>query len=165
MNMRYKLSAATVAVLLATGANAATETTTFTVSATVTNACSVSASNLAFGNINPLTNATTATDATTTVSVTCSNGTAYNVGLNAGAATGATVTARKMVSGTNTLSYALYRDSARTANWGSTVGTDTVAGTGSGAAQSLTVYGRVPSGQQSTPVGAYTDTITVTVTY
>ncbi len=48
--------------------------------------------------------------------------------------------------------------------WGNTIGTDTVAGTGTGSNQSLTVYGRVPV--QSTPVGAtYTDTVIVTVTY
>jgi spore coat protein U-like protein len=67
-------------------------------------------------------------------------------------------------SGSNFINYALYRDSARTANWGNTVGTDTVSGTGTGANQSLTVYGRVPA--QTTPVaGTYTDTIVVTVTY
>lgn len=154
-----------VLMLTAGSAYAATESTTFTVGATVADSCSVSASNLAFGNIDPLLNSTTATDATTTISVTCANGTAYNVGLNAGTATGATVTARKMTSGTNTLDYALYSDSGRTTNWGNTVGTDTVAGTGSGAAQSLTVYGRVPSGQVSAQTGSYSDTITVTVTY
>jgi spore coat protein U-like protein len=48
--------------------------------------------------------------------------------------------------------------------WGNTVGTDTVAATGSGAAQSYTVYGRITA--QTTPApGTYTDTITVTVTY
>jgi len=48
--------------------------------------------------------------------------------------------------------------------WGNTIGTNTVASTGTGAAQSFTVYGRIPS--QTTPAPAtYTDTITVTVTY
>ena len=48
--------------------------------------------------------------------------------------------------------------------WGNTVGTNTIAGTGSGGSQSYTVYGRVPP--QTTPAAAtYTDTITVTVTY
>jgi spore coat protein U-like protein len=51
-----------------------------------------------------------------------------------------------------------------TSNWGQTVGTDTVSSTGTGAVQSFTVYGQVPA--QSTPApGAYSDTITVTVTY
>ena len=63
-----------------------------------------------------------------------------------------------------TLAYALYQDSAHTINWGNTVGTDTVSGTGNGSAQTLTVYGEVPAGQSVTP-GAYTDTITATITY
>jgi spore coat protein U-like protein len=51
-----------------------------------------------------------------------------------------------------------------TQNWGQTIGTDTVAATGNGAAQPFTVFGQVPA--QTTPSpGLYTDTITVTVTY
>ena len=62
------------------------------------------------------------------------------------------------------LSYAMYTDSARSVNWGQTIGTDTVVGTGNGASQALTVYGSVPAGQYVAP-GAYSDTITATVTY
>jgi spore coat protein U-like protein len=48
--------------------------------------------------------------------------------------------------------------------WGITIGTDTVSATGNGAAQTHTVYGRVPA--QTTPAPAtYSDTVTVTVTY
>lgn len=142
--------------------SAATTTTTFGVSATVSSSCSVSASALGFGTIDPL--AGTDTDATTTIDVTCSNSTTYDVGLDAG--TNSTdVTARKMSDGgTNTLNYSLYSDSGRTTNWGNTVGTDTVSGTGNGSAQTLTVYGRVPSQTTATPA-SYSDTITVTVTY
>ena len=67
-------------------------------------------------------------------------------------------------SGGATITYSLYSDSGHTTVWGNTVGTNTVSATGNGAAQSYTVYGRVPS--QSTPAAAtYTDTVTVTVTY
>ena len=60
--------------------------------------------------------------------------------------------------------YELYRNSARTQRWGNTLNTDTVVGSGNGANQNLTVFGRVPN--QSTPsAGTYNDTITVTVTY
>jgi len=48
--------------------------------------------------------------------------------------------------------------------WGNTVGTNTVAGTGTGNSQSLTVYGNVPA-QATPPAATYNDTITVTVTY
>lgn len=142
-----------------------TTTTTFGASATVTSTCTVSAANLSFGNVDPLVNATTATAAQADITVTCTKGTTYDVGLDAGLATGATVTTRAMTSGANTLSYGLFSESTHTTNWGNTVNTDTVSGTGTGASQILTVYGQIPSGQNTTPAGAYTDTITVTVTY
>jgi spore coat protein U-like protein len=141
---------------------ATTTTSTFTVQITITASCTInSASTLNFGSQGVL---TANVDQTSTIQVQCTNTTPYNIGLNAGTATGATVTTRKMTSGSNTVSYALYSDSGRTTNWGNTVGTDTVAATGTGASQSFTVYGRVPA--QTTPAPAtYTDTITVTVTY
>lgn len=88
-----------------------------------------------------------------------------NVGLNAGTATGATVANRSMTGPASTLlGYKLFSNSARTINWGNTVGADTVAGSGTGLAQSLTVYGQIPAGQYVKP-GSYTDTITATITY
>jgi spore coat protein U-like protein len=139
---------------------AATATATMAVTATVDSTCLISATPLAFGAY-----AGTQTDATSTLTVTCSNTTPYNVGLDAGLATGATVTSRAMTGPASaTLAYALFQETTRTTNWGNTVGTDTVAGTGNGSAQGLTVYGRVAAGQFVTP-GAYSDTITATVTY
>jgi spore coat protein U-like protein len=137
-----------------------TATGTFSVTATVVPGCSISASALAFGTYT----GSAALNGTTTVSVNCPSGTPYNVGLDQGQASGATVTTRQMMNGTNPLNYALYSNSGRTTNWGKTVGTDTVAGTGSGSTQSLTVYGQIPAGQKPVP-GSYTDTITASVTY
>ncbi len=103
-------------------------------------------------------------DQTSAIQVQCTNTTPYNIGLDAGTGAGATVTTRKLTGGGATINYSLYSDSARTSVWGNTIGTNTVASTGTGAAQSFTVYGRIPS--QTTPAPAtYTDTITVTVTY
>jgi len=62
------------------------------------------------------------------------------------------------------LAYKLFSNSGHTTNWGNTVGTDTVAGTGTGAAQSLTVYGQITAAQFVRP-GSYTDTVTATITY
>jgi spore coat protein U-like protein len=120
----------------------------------------VSATALAFGTYTGV-----AVPSTSTVSVTCTNTTPYNVGLSAGVSTGATVLARKMTGpGSALLGYALFSDSARLVNWGQTIGTDTVTGTGNGSAQALTVYGQLAASQYVAP-GAYTDTITATVTY
>jgi spore coat protein U-like protein len=136
-----------------------TATQSFNVSVTVLSGCTITATTLAFGNYTG-----SLINSTSTVSVTCTNTTPYNVGLNAGTATGATVTTRKMQHGTATLAYFLYTDSTHTTNWGNTVGTDTKTGTGSGALQALTVYGQLPA-RQVVALGNYTDTITATVTY
>ena len=165
-NVKFRGYAAALAVLffiaLGSPLYAATATTTMTVQMTITATCLVnSASTLNFGTQGVL---SANVDQTSTVQVTCTNTTPYNIGLDAGTGTGATVAARKLTSGANTVNYTLYSNSTRTTLWGNTVGTDTVAATGNGAAQSYTVYGRVPSQAAPAP-GTYTDTITVTVTY
>jgi spore coat protein U-like protein len=135
-------------------------TASFTVTAVVQATCLVSATNMAFG-----TYTGAVATSTSAVSVTCTNTTPYNIGLSAGLATGATVTTRKMTGPASaTLNYALFRDSARTLNWGNTVGTDTISSTGNGSAQLSSVFGKLAVGQLVTP-GAYSDTIIVTVTY
>jgi spore coat protein U-like protein len=140
----------------------ATATTTLTVQVAITATCTInSASALNFGTQGVL---AANVDQSSTIQLTCTNTTPYNIGLNAGTGTGATVATRKLTSGANTINYTLYSNSGRTTVWGNTVGTDTVAATGNGAAQNYTVYGRIPA-QTSPAPGSYTDTITVTVTY
>lgn len=140
----------------------AVTSTTFQVTATVSSACSVTAANLAFGTYNPL--SPSAATATTTVTVQCTLLSAYTIGLNAGTGASATVSARKMTKGTDTLDYSLYQDASHAQVWGETIGTDTVAGVGTGAGQVVTVYGQIPA-SQNVNVGAYADTIIVSVNY
>lgn len=140
---------------------AATTTTTFTVTLTLQNDCQITANALNFGSSGVIAGNI---DQTTTLTVTCSNGATYDVGLNAGSAPGSTIPNRLLAgSGTPTVAFQLYRDSGHSLIWGETAGT-TVGGTGTGAAQTLTVYGRVPS--QTTPAaGTYSSTVTATVTF
>ncbi len=134
-------------------------TSYFTLTVSVSPACSISANPLAFGNYSSV-----VLDSTTTLSVTCTDTTPYNVGLNAGTATGATVTSRMMTGpGAATLNYALYSNSGYSTNWGNSTGS-WVAGTGTGSAQTLTVYGQIPGGQYPT-AGVYKDTVIATVNY
>ena len=63
------------------------------------------------------------------------------------------------------LAYELYRDSARSLRWGNTLTVDTASGTGTGSAQQLTIYGRVPPVSGQPPAGTYNDQVTVTITY
>lgn len=155
--------AACFAVLtcLTSPALAATATGSFAVRITITTECKlVSASDLDFGSHGVI---DANLDSTSTISVQCTTGTPYNVGIGLGS--GASLTARLMTGpGAATVSYNLYRDVNHTNVWGTTVLTDTVSGTGNGAVQPITVFGRVAP--QSTPgAGAYSDTVAVTVTY
>jgi spore coat protein U-like protein len=134
-------------------------TTTWT--ATVLANCSVSATGVDFGSSGPI---TSNVDAAGTVTVHCTNSTPYAVALNGGNSGASDPTQRKMSKGSETITYGLYQNSACSQPWGSTTGTNTVAGTGTGGNQALTVYGRVAS--QTTPSpGTYTDSVVVTVTY
>ena len=138
---------------------AATATGTFAVTATVQATCLVSATPLAFG-----TYTGTVLNNTANLTITCTNTTPYNILLNPGTSTGATVTTRKMTFGAFTLGYTLSANVGQTTNWGQTIGTDTVVGTGNGTAQTVTVYGQLTAGQFVNP-GAYADTITATISY
>jgi spore coat protein U-like protein len=154
--------AAIVGLVAAKPALAASATTTFTSQVALTATCVInSAAALNFGNQGIL---AANVDQSSTIQVTCTNTTPYNIGLDAGTGSGATVGSRKMTSSGATVNYTLYQDSAHTTVWGTTIGSDTQPGTGNGTSQNYTVYGRVPP--QTTPApGIYTDTITVTVTY
>jgi spore coat protein U-like protein len=131
--------------------------TTFSVRAQIDSNCHVTAQDIDFGTQGVL---ATNVDATGEVSVLCTNGTPYEIGLNGGLAA-APPTARHLT-GPATILYGIYRDAARTQAWGETVGT-TAAGSGNGLAQPLVTYGRVPP-QSATP-GSYQDSVIATVTY
>ena len=142
--------------------SATTTTTTFTATITLAATCLInSASALNFGSAGVL---TANVDQTSTIAVQCTNTTPYNIGLDAGTGTGATVAVRKLSTGGATVNYTLYSDSGRTTIWGNTVSTDTVADQpNGGSAFGGALY---TTTSQTTPApGTYTDTVTVTVTY
>ena len=152
------------AATFAAPAFASTASSTLNVDATVTANCTVSTSAISFGNVNPISGSNV--DASGGITVTCTNGTAWTAAAGVGSGTGASFASRKMSSGGNSLAYNIYTDSGRTSVWGDGTGsTATLGNTGSGAAQSVTVYGRVGSGQTAVPPGSYADTVAVTVTY
>jgi spore coat protein U-like protein len=154
--------AAMFAMLSFGAAFASPTTSTFQVQVTVQASCTiVSSPTVDFGTQGAF---TANVDQASIIQVQCTNTTPYDIGLNAGTGSGATVAVRKMTSGGATVNYSLYTNNARTTVWGNTIGTNTVSSTGSGNAQNVTVFGRVPS--QTTPAPAtYTDTIVATVTY
>jgi spore coat protein U-like protein len=133
----------------------------FTVSATVPAKCTVSTATLNFGARTAL---TANVDASTNLSVACSNGLPYQIQLGTGGFGTATPTTRRMTKAAEFVTYALYRDAARTLAWGWTLGSNTFSGTGTGLPVSLPVYGRVPVQATPTP-GLFTDTVVITVNY
>jgi spore coat protein U-like protein len=154
----------TVTLSANTAGDFPTATATFNTNASVAAQCNVSAANLSFGTVDPV---SSQVDATTALTVNCTKNSAYTVGLDAGVTAGATIAQRLMANGADTMQYNLYTNAARSSIWGNTVGSWVSGnGAGLGIAQTLTVYGRVASGQTNLAVGNYQEnTITVTVTY
>jgi len=161
---RFPLAVAGLLAILTGPALAATDTTTFNVTIDITASCNVDGAaptDVAFGS-QPST--ATNVDANGNLAVLCTPSTAYTIALNSGQ-NGANVNGRAMANGTTLVPYQLYRAAARGASdvWGETTGTNTVAGTGNGAIQNISIYGRVPSA--NFPVQAYSDVVTATLTF
>ena len=139
--------------------------------------CTVASVPVAFPSYNPLSGLTVTS--TGTVALTCTGVallglTSINVDYTISLSTGGSgsYSPRKMSWLTNNLNYNLYKDIGYSQNWGDgTGGSTTVTG---GIHQSgllvtsvtvnIPVYGSIP-GSQNIPAGAYTDVITITVTY
>jgi spore coat protein U-like protein len=159
-------SDACTAHLLYAGHN---KTSTENVKAAVTKSCSASiATNLLFGAYDPIvTNKSVALNGTATASVNCTITVPYVVTAGQGTYPGSGSTdpapVRQMANGTYRLGYSIYQDLGRTTVWGNTAGTG-LAGTGSGSAQTITLYGQIPAGLNQ-PSGTYTDTVILSVTY
>jgi spore coat protein U-like protein len=105
----------------------------------------------------------------TTISVTCSSGTSFAIGLDVGThSTGAGSTAQRyLANGSSTIAYELCRDSGCSVPWGDgTNAGSTVAGSAyaSGGAQPFLVFSLITV-PLSASVGTYTDTISVKVSF
>jgi spore coat protein U-like protein len=132
----------------------------FNVNATATNNCTIGTTPLSFAASGTL---SAAVRGTSTLTVQCVNNDAFQIALNGGS-TANNVAARQMKN-TGTTEKVSYQLSATLDGplWGDgTAGTTMYAGTGNGAGQTVTVYGRVPA--QGTPSpGSYKDTVTATI--
>jgi len=155
-------------VLAAIPARAATSAGTVTVKATVAKSCSITNGTLDFAAYDP--NAAGNLDQATTITVSCTKGTAWVVGLNQGA-NGPATRNMKDTAGTDLLHYELYADSGRTQAFtnGTTASATVASGTGIGgngaaAAQVVNIYGRIFPNQFVT-ASSYQDTVTATVNY
>lgn len=169
----YLTLAAASALSLATGVASAAAVTgspgigSMNVTATVTTACNdLTVSDMDFGS-HP--QSEDSFDATTTVSVTCGTGVAYSVELDYGANGLGTLRQLADSGSGEFLDYVLYQPgpggaSAKTTEWGLTADGAQYDGTGSGAAQALTVTGTVTYHSGTSP-GTFSDLVTVTLSF
>jgi spore coat protein U-like protein len=122
--------------------------------------CTVSTSGLNFGVYDVFSSFND--DVTGTINVNCKSHASYSISLSSGSGSYAS---RTLVNGGKTLLYNLYLDSTRLTIWGDgSAGTGTFSGNNSGTNVATTVYGRIPA-RQNASVGAYSDVITVTITF
>ncbi len=142
--------------------NGVPKSASFDVSMRIIADCVISANGIDFGQTQGVLNQSVTGNSS--INVTCTNTTPYNIGLNAGTGTGSSGTTRYLSgtgANTGTVRFNLYQ-APGSGQWGNTQGTDTVGGTGNGTQQTLTVYGEIPA--QATPApDAYKSTITATV--
>jgi spore coat protein U-like protein len=108
-------------------------------------------------------------DAAGAISVACTNGTSYTVGLDVGDG-GGDYTTRTLDGACAKLNFNLYRNAGRSEVWGDgTGGSHLVSGIGAGLgipqSQSHDVYSRIPKEQFLAVPGSYSSTIEVTITY
>ncbi len=130
--------------------------------------CTVANATLAFGAYNPVIG--TPTTANVSITVTCSavvsltTQVPYTLLLSAGSGT---ITNRKMVGGANSLPYNIYTTSSYTTVWDNTTGVSgnvTVTALLGQGTDTQTAYGRILA-MQPVPVGTYTDSLTITVSF
>lgn len=129
----------------------------------VEGACSITTTGVNFGAYDVFDSAPV--DSTGSVRYQCSGGTGtFTISLGTGSSS--TFQPRTMGSGPNRLSYNLYLDAARTTIWGDATGGTSwfMASNPSSKAVVLTVFGRIPSGQD-VAAGSYSDTIVVTIQF
>ena len=156
---RTLLASAAVAVFSGS-ALAGTATSTLSVRVVVQPTCTVDGATLDFGSYT----SGQPTDLNAFAQIAYNNCPAGQLRFQLDGGANGTTTARKMSNGSGSLlSYKMFRDSARTQNFGQTTEARlvTLAAVGSGV---VGVYGRIPAAQ-AVPAGTYTDTVVVTMDF
>ena len=166
-----KLKLAIVSAMLvgsagfSTAGYAATAAGNMLVTTDVSLSCSMTVGAMNFANYDP----SSVEDllGSATIESTCTSGGTAKITMGEGSSpnTGSLPSApdRRMVLGSEYLSYAIYSDTGRTTVWGDTA--DTGKGiTGTGSASDTLVYGKITAGQ-AVGSGTFGDSVVVTLTY
>lgn len=142
------------AAFLASTAHSATETSTFDVTAEVAASCQITTNPLAFGAFDP----SVGTTGSSALDVACTSGSTGTVTLSS-------ANTWTMIDGADTLAYGLFTDAGHITAWDSTTVGQTVTGAGLSTPTSFTVHGKIDAQPAAKVSAAYSDTVTVTVTY
>ncbi len=145
-----------------TPASAGQATNTLPATVNVASGCALTTRPLTF--VAPSATAAVLLDATSDLTVTCTPDTEYAIAIDRGQ--NSTLLNRRMVStstGTHVV-YDVFRDPLRLLMWGNTALTDVNGNSGTGAPQSITIYGRVPAAALIA-AGDYRDLLTVALNF
>ncbi|POA22240.1 MULTISPECIES: Csu type fimbrial protein [unclassified Pseudomonas] len=143
-------------------------TATLTVNLTVSNDCTITAPNIAFGSAPVISAFTPVTGQT--INLACTKGSAYTVGLSDGQNPASVGGRRRMISGSNYLAYDIFK-SAGTTRWGS-VGsarrssTDAEVNPGNGLGTGSQIFNynaKIYTDQTTPPAGTYLDNVVLDV--
>lgn len=160
----YALTA--TAAFVASPSLAQTDTDALSVTATVNATCGITSTTaLAFGAV---TQSATDIDSSGTVELICTSSTPWFLSAATGANPTGAQNRMKHSLLSEYLNYDIYADTGRITPFpivAGTLGSGDTGGIGTGLAQSVTVFGRIPAGQAVPTPGSYADTVTMTVTY
>lgn len=167
---RTKLGAVIIAALSGTAMAAGTATANFEATATLNASCTLSADNMNFGSISPSTSGFAT--ATGNLTATCTKDIPYKIAMGVGISGADSVLTRAMIGGvgnTDKLSYNMYFLAIYVPRniWGGGLsGTqmNVPEFVGTGSAQSIPIYGRMPLNQYVVPDN-YSDTLMLTLEY
>lgn len=163
-----KKMTAIVAIALTASATPsfAQDTGSLDVTAEVLSSCNiVSTSTLAFGSVDQ---SAANIDNQGSVSLICTATTPWVLHTDDGINASGAQKRMKHASQADTLNYEIFTDNGRSVPFPTVAGTPgsgPASNTGNGQAQTVTVFGRIPSGQTLPRPGNYSDTLTVTVSY
>lgn len=152
-------------LLTAFGARAESKGTRMEVTAVVVANCRLTVPPLDFGFYDPLgVNSTTAADASTVLTVTCTRNTAASVAFDVGLHVFPEGDRGMSGTGQDRLRYQIFRDSARSLIWATGGDSFHTLSGGFSKPDQLTVFGRIPPRQEVEP-GAYSDVLTAMVDF
>jgi spore coat protein U-like protein len=133
--------------------------------------CSVEVNGLAFGSYNSIGTGVRDTYALITLRCTGTANQQVNYTLHSTPGNGSYSSRTALATGSS-LTYNIYTDSSHTLVWGDgTSGTQAITGSfninssGSETEHQITVYGRIPAGQNLAKIGSYADSVTINMIY